>query len=120
MNKRSELSQERIKFFFFSLMHNYEKQVNLWVFEEFTMTVVQLKNKQLLLQVKRLEMPTFILLALKIAKYAVPALNSYADVAHPWQPGRAEVAGLNCFSSVGTEELLHSAIYFFNLVCCQI
>lgn len=32
-------------------MRSYEKQVNLWVFEEFTMTVVQLKNKQLLLQV---------------------------------------------------------------------
>lgn len=32
-------------------MRSYEKQVNLWVFEEFTVTVVQLKNKQLLLQV---------------------------------------------------------------------
>lgn len=43
-------------------------------------------------------MPTFILLALNIAKYAVLALNSHADVAHPWQPGRAEDAGLIFFS----------------------
>lgn len=117
MNKRSKLSQERIKFlvfvfWFFFLMHSYEKQINLWVFEEFTVTMVQLKNKQLLLQVEHPEMSRFILLALRIPRCVVLALKSHANIAHPQQPGRAEgtglhmgVAGLGFFSSAAKQGL---------------
>lgn len=78
-------------------MHSYEKHVNLWVSEELTVTTVQLKNKQLLLQVECLKMPKFILLVLKTAKYVVLALKACADTVHPQQPGRAEIAGLFFF-----------------------
>jgi len=56
-------------------MHSYEKQINLWVFEGFTVTMVQLKNKQQLLQAECPKMPRYILLALRITECVVLALN---------------------------------------------
>lgn len=59
------------------------------------MTMVLLKNKQLLVQVECPKMPRFILLALRITKCVVLALKSHANIAHPQQPGRAEGTGLH-------------------------